>query len=71
MVTLTERNYFKPGDEVEFFGPNIKTFTYTIPDIIYNEDDEIVDKANHPKEIIKFKLDKKVYKYDIMRIKVF
>ena len=71
IVTLTERNYFKPGDEVEFFGPNIKTFTYTIPDIIYNEDDEIVDKANHPKEIIKFKLDKKVYKYDIMRIKVF
>ena len=70
-VTLTQRNYFKPGDRVEIFGPNIKTFSFTIPDDIYNEDGERVEVANHPKEIIKFKLDQEVYKDDIMRVKVF
>ena len=70
-VTLTQRNYFKPGDVVEIFGPNIKTFSFTIPDDIYNEKGEKVNVANHPKEIIKFKLDKTVYKDDIMRVKVF
>ena len=28
MVTLQQRNYFKPGDEVEFFGPEIENFPY-------------------------------------------
>ena len=70
-VTLTQRNYFKPGDKVEILGPNIKTFSFTIPKTIYNEKGEIVEVANHPKEIIKFKLDKEVYKDDIMRLKVF
>lgn len=70
IVTLTQRNYFKPGDEVEIFGPNIETFDFIIPDTIYNDDMEVVEVANHPKEIIKFKLDHEVYKNDIMRIKV-
>ena len=67
-VTLTQRNYFKKNDTVEIFGPNIKPFTFKIPDI-YNENNEKVEVANHPEEIIKFKLDKKVYPNDIMRIK--
>lgn len=69
-VTLTQRNYFKPGDKVEIFGPNIETFSFTIPNI-YNEDNEKIEVANHPEQIVKFKLDKEVYKDDIMRIKVF
>lgn len=69
-VTLTQRNYFKPGDKVEIFGPNIETFSFTIPNI-YNEDNEEIKVANHPEQIVKFKLDKEVYKDDIMRVKVF
>lgn len=69
-VTLTQRNYFKPGDAVEIFGPNIETFSFTIPDI-YDEDNQKIEVANHPKQIVKFKLDKEVYKDDIMRVKVF
>ena len=69
IVTLTQRNYFKPGDKVEIFGPNIKTFSFKIPKI-YNENMEELEVANHPEQIIKFKLDKKVYKDDIMRIKI-
>ena len=67
-VTITERNYFETGDEVEIFGPNIETFSFIMPDI-YNEDGEKVNIARHPEEILKFKLDKKVYKNDIIRVK--
>ena len=38
--------------------------------VIYNEDGDVIEVANHPKEIIKFRLDKPVYKNDIMRVKV-
>ena len=69
MVTITERNYFKTGDVVEVFGPNIETFSFTMPDI-YNEDNEKVNIGRHPEEILKFKLDKKVYKGDMIRIKI-
>lgn len=68
-VTLEQRNYFKPGDKVEIFGPNIETFTFEIP-AIYDEENNLLEVARHPKQIIKFKLDKIVYKDDIMRIKI-
>lgn len=69
MVTITERNYFQTGDEVEIFGPNIKPFSFKMPDI-YNEDGEKVNIGKHPEEILKFKLDKKVYPNDMIRIKI-
>ena len=69
MVTITERNYFETGDEVEVFGPNINAFSFVMPDI-YNEDSVKVNIARHPEEILKFKLDKKVYKGDMIRIKI-
>lgn len=69
MVTITERNYFQTGDEVEIFGPNIKPFSFKMPDI-YNEDGEKVNIGRHPEEILKFKLDKKVYQNDMIRIKI-
>lgn len=69
IVTITERNYFKTGDEVEIFGPNIKTFSFTMPDI-YDEEGNKVNVGRHPEETLKFKLDKKVYPNDIIRIKI-
>ncbi len=69
MVTLEERNYFKKGDIVEFFGPNIDTFTYTINEI-YDENQNVLEYANHPRMIIKLKIDKKLNKFDMMRLKV-
>ena len=69
MVTITERNYFQTGDEVEIFGPNIKPFSFKMPDI-YNEDGEKVNIGRHPEEILKFKIDKKVYPNDMIRIKI-
>ena len=49
------------------FRPNIKPFTFNIPDI-YDEEKNKLEVARHPKQIIKFKLDKKVYPNDIMRV---
>ena len=70
VVTLTQKNYFKKGIKVEMFGPNIKTFSFEIPDI-YDEEGNLLEVANHPEQTIKFNLDKKVYKDDIMRVKIF
>lgn len=69
MVTITERNFFESGDEVEIFGANTRPFSFVMPDI-YNEEGEKVNIARHPEEILKFKLDKKVYKNDIIRVKI-
>lgn len=69
-VTLSQRNYFKKGDTVEIFGPNIETFTFKVPDI-YDEENTKLEVARHPKQTIKFKLEKEVYPNDIMRVKIF
>ena len=69
-VTLEQRNYFKVGDEVEFFGPNMETFSYIINNI-KNEDNENIDIARHPRMIVKFFVEEKLSKGDMMRIKVF
>lgn len=69
-VTVTQKNYFKKGIKVEMFGPNIKMFSFEIPDI-YDEEGNLLEVANHPEQTIKFKLNNKVYKDDIMRIKIF
>ena len=70
-VVLEQRNYFKPGDVVEFFGPNTEVFTFTIPEEIRNENDELIEVANHPRMIVKFKCDHDLKEFDMMRIKVF
>lgn len=66
MVTLQQRNYFKPGDEVEFFGPEITNFTQTI-DKLWDEDGNELDAARHPLQIVKFKADQKVFPNNMMR----
>ena len=68
-VSLITKNFFKPGDEVEIISPNRETFSFVVPEI-YDNELNILDCARHPEEIIKFKLDKDVSKYDMMRIKI-
>ena len=69
MATIEERNLFKNGDYVEFFGPNMETFTYQI-NKIYDIDDNIIECANHPRMIVKLKVLNKLKKDDMMRIKI-
>jgi U32 family peptidase len=66
MVTLQQRNYFKPGDEVEFFGPEIENFTQKI-EKIWDEEGQEIDVARHPLQVVTFKVDKPLFPYNMMR----
>ncbi len=66
IVTLQQRNFFKPGQEVEFFGPEIENFTQII-DKIWDEKGQELDAARHPLQIVQFKVDQPVYPNNMMR----
>ena len=70
VVTLEQRNNFKIGDTVQFFGPDIETTDWVVDNIIDDEGNEI-DVARHPQMIIKMRIPFKVNKNDMMRIKMF
>lgn len=70
LAIIEQRNYFEIGDKVEFIGPKLETFTYEI-NKIYNDKDEQIDVARHPKMIVKIPINVKLNKNDIMRIKIF
>ncbi len=70
IVKLEQRNYFKVGDEVEFFGPNMETFSYKIHRI-ENELHEEIEVANHPNMVVYLKVLYPLKKFDIMRVKWF
>lgn len=58
IVTLEQRNFFKVGETIEFFGPNAQSFKHVVTKIIH--DGENVDRANHPLMKVEFKIDRKV-----------
>jgi U32 family peptidase len=66
VITLQQRNYFKAGDTVEFFGPEIENFTQTIVKI-WDEKGNELDAARHPLQIVKFKVKKPVFRNNMMR----
>ena len=70
MVLQLLNNNFSVGTTVQFFGPNIETFNYEVKEI-YDESNELIDVAKHPQMIIKLKVNNKLNKYDMMRLKVF
>ena len=66
VVTLQQRNYFKPGDEVEFFGPEIDNVRLVIQEI-KNVKGQVLDAARHPLEIVQFTCPTKLYPNNMMR----
>ena len=70
IATIEERNYFKIGDEVQFFGPSTETKNFRIEEIL-DEDGKIVEEANHPQMIVKIRVPFELKKHDMMRLKVF
>ncbi|ELI5486984.1 U32 family peptidase [Staphylococcus pseudintermedius] len=69
MATIQQRNHFKPGQEVEFFGPEIQTFKQVV-DKIYDEEGNELDAARHPLQIVQIKVDQPIYPNNIMRKEV-
>jgi len=70
IITMEQRNNFKVGDEVQFFGPNTETFNYVI-DHIYDENEEKIEVAPHAQMIVKIRAKLPLKPKDMMRIKVF
>ena len=66
IVTLQQRNYFKQGDTVEFFGPDIESFKMEVGQI-WDEKGNEIEVANHPLQIVKFKVDRPLFQYNMMR----
>ena len=66
MVTLQQRNYFKAGQEVEFFGPDIENFKMVI-ETIWDEKGREMDVARHPLQIVRFQSEVPLHPYNMMR----
>ncbi|MGO4046225.1 U32 family peptidase [Staphylococcus pseudintermedius] len=69
MATIQQRNHFKPGQEVEFFGPEIQTFKQVV-DKIYDEEGNELDAARHPLQVVQIKVDQPIYPNNMMRKEV-
>lgn len=59
LCKIEQRNYFNKGDKVLIFTPNGERIIHVIKDL-FNEDMEVVEKANHATEILYFHIDKKI-----------
>lgn len=68
IAVIQQRNHFKPGQEVEFFGPGNTFFKQTV-DKIWDEAGNELDAARHPLQRIKIKVDYPVSYFDMMRKK--
>lgn len=66
IATIQQRNHFKSGQEIEFFGPEIESFKQVI-DVIYDEEGNHLDAARHPLQIVQIKVDHPIYPNNMMR----
>ena len=69
ILTISERNYFEPGDNVEIFMPSGKVISLKIEEI-YDEDMNLLDKACHPEQILKLKIEEEIEPSSMIRKKV-
>ena len=66
MATLSLRNKFSVGDEVEIVGPDCKPFTITVPQM-YSEEGEALDCPRTPQMVFTMQLPKQVPAYSFVR----
>ncbi len=66
IATVEQRNRMFVGEEVEVFGPNKEFFTQKI-EKMWDEEDNEIDVAPHPQQIIKILMKKPVRKMDMIR----
>ena len=66
VATVEQRNYFKIGEEVEFFSPYHDNIKMTVTNI-KNDAGEMVEVANHPMELLEIKVDFPLNVHDMAR----
>ncbi|MBP3961343.1 peptidase U32 family protein [Paenibacillus lignilyticus] len=69
LAVVQQRNHFKPGQEVEFFGPNGTFFKQSVGSIT-DESGNALDAARHPLQHIVLKTEHPVKPMDMMRKRV-
>ncbi len=67
MALIEQRNYFKSGDMVEFFGPKLQNTIIKIEEIIDYETKEKLEVAHHPLQLLLIKVPFVVQKDDMVR----
>lgn len=68
VALIQQRNHFKPGQEIEFFGPAGTHFKQTVG-VIRDEAGQELTAARHPLQLVQLKTDLPVKKWDMMRKK--
>ena len=66
-LILVERNYFELGDEIEIFTPTLETYS-RIVEKIYDEQDQELQVARHPEQVLKIPFEKELPKYSMIRL---
>lgn len=65
LATIEERNAFKIGDHVTIISPDKQPIHFHIKNI-YDDQDQLLERANHPHQIVKLQVPEPVSKHDIM-----
>ena len=65
-IILEERNYFSVGDKINIFGPGNRSIFLDVK-YIKNEDNEFVENANNPREVLRIPCTTKVNVNDLIR----
>ncbi len=68
IAKIEQRNNFNLEQELEVFGPKLKTTNLVIREL-YDEDNNPVEVARHAKQILYFKSDLELNEYDMIRVK--
>ena len=69
LAVVQQRNHFKPGQEIEFFGPQ-GTFFKQVVGELHDLEGNSLDAARHPLQHIVIKTDFPVHPMDMMRKRV-
>ncbi|MGL5042863.1 MAG: peptidase U32 family protein [Culicoidibacterales bacterium] len=68
LLKVEQRNFFKVGDTLSFFGPNIAQIEIVVTKI-FNQQMEELDAARHPQEIIYIPFKQPLPEYTLIRKK--
>ena len=68
IATIEQRNHFKVGDTLEFFGPKLENTVYVV-EKMWTVDGETVEVAPHPKQVLQLETDFLVTRGDMIRKK--
>ncbi|HFI0463369.1 TPA: U32 family peptidase [Streptococcus suis] len=66
MATIQQRNNFKVGDLIEFYGPGMRHFQQELTEL-WDENGSPIEVAPHAMMICKIKVDQPVQKFDMIR----